>query len=241
MEIIPPRRRVTKWSPGSSLPLHFANLISLAVRRVWMKFHLWPPWMRTALGMLWSCAFLARVLGIFSVEFLHSGHAFSRLWVLLLGLARGRQAPKDQDNFSQWKVGSGSCHWHSPLCSWFLALVYCPHKGAVCAFGPECDCKLFKLCTNANRKVCKHFSCPVQERALVPALPFLLLPWPASCAGSGSGGPRPRPLVPFTTSTSWHPAALPFPAVLCACRNAVRRYLLSCRQNCWNAFAFPIN
>lgn len=32
--------------------------------------------MRSALGMLWSCAFLARVLGISSVEFLHSGHAF---------------------------------------------------------------------------------------------------------------------------------------------------------------------
>lgn len=93
--------------------------------------------------------------------------------------------------------GSGSCCWHSPLCSWFPALVYGPHKGSeagVCVFGPECDCELFKLCTNANRKVCKHFSCPVQA--------------PASCAVSVSGSGALRPAVYLRVLASWHPGIL---------------------------------
>jgi len=90
------------------------------------------------------------------------------LWILATG-------DGGQDNFlPRQGSASGSCCWHSPLCSWFPALVYCPQKGAgagggagdvVCAFEPECDCELFKLCTNANRKVCKHFSCPAQAPA----------------------------------------------------------------------------
>lgn len=41
----------------------------------WQEFHLCSPWMRFALGMLWSCAFLSARAGNLSVEFLHSGHA----------------------------------------------------------------------------------------------------------------------------------------------------------------------
>jgi len=95
---LPPSRFGKLNVAGSIAPAANASICL----QVWMKFHLWPPWMRPALGMPWSCAFLARVLWISSVEFLHSGHAFRHCAV---DPGNRRRGP------GQFLAPSGECKW----------------------------------------------------------------------------------------------------------------------------------